>query len=985
MIRDKRVINDAVYLIDDNSFASSWFAKSAASGWDLDARSECKPEGNIKGKPLCTNEESKYDVCAVREIVPVRSGKVGFSNMFTVHYGEDFYIRFLEASDDDNRRTAFEVSALNGKVTVNGEATEVPFENRTRFYCFDFNLDNGEVLFYIDNVRAGTYKMQVNSISALVYGVKAGTKTCAMPYFTRMWVNYLLLDKCYCYTEASLYDKWSFVKNGEAHAELAAEPEGHSYRIVTEDDKSAYVTREFDRTSGKIDFEVKYATEKNGVNVGISLLDGEKCAVCINDNGEAVLSCGKALRTHHVNVWQTVRIVADSDEGNAVIYHNGKKCGNVPLTDGISAFDGIKLELQCDDGAKLKFVNTVVHKVNPEPEDYVPVPVKPKKKDYYVGINVCSLWRTGTHTGWDTITPYPENKTFLGWYDEGLAEVSDWEIKWLYENGVDFELYCWYNDRTNAPMQGTGLSDAIHNGHFKAKYGDLMKFAIIWEAAKGARTCEEGFKNHLVPYWMDHFFSDDRYFTVDNKVVVSVFGYDGLIRDFGSPEKVAESFDYVREQVKTLGYDGALFIACAAPNEKVKACGFDAVHSYSWAMGGYSPEFTKKRMSAQLETGSVHVIPTVSSGFNGIAWKYERTGQMSTEDMGEMFRWIKEEVLPQNEGEEEWKKKFVMLSTWNEYGEGTYMCPSGLNGFGYLEEIKKAFTEPDESFANVRPNDKQLERLGYLYPPYRSVLKSRFLEKREYPDKHLGYLPLDHGWRTENELDISFKDGRLFGKAAIYDPKMFMETNIDAETVKNVKITMKGGTVGDEVIIYFVTDSDGAYSEEKSARAYFDTSAEKTYDIYVGGCPLWKGTITEIRLDPTALAGEFEIESIELLADDKSIRLFVDGNECRFPSSVMMECGKAYVPYEHGGDLQVFMNTCHRWYKDEGKLYILHDEKELVFEIGKDYATFGEEGIALSKPVEMFDGLPMLDLDVMAEAFGFVVKVDGRDIYVTSK
>ena len=984
MLRDTRTVKDAVYLIDDNGFGSKFY-NGAPSAWDMDARARCKPVREIRGNLLCTDENGLYDVYAKRELVPHKSGRAGFANCFTIHYGSDFYIRFHDASEND-RKITLEISADSGYFTVNGIKTAFAAQNKTYFFSVDFDFDKDTALVYINNKNAGLYNLMSKGISLFSYGVKAGKKTCVQPGFTRLWINYLLVDKCYCYIEEPLYDKWNFCGNENASAGLVANKEGHSYAIITKDGNEAYVARAFDKTKGKIDFEVKYATEKAGGSIKISLLDGENEVVSVTDNGEALLSDSNVLRNHHVNVWQTLRMVADSESKRCDVYLNGKKCGTIGVYENTDAFDGIKLAFADRNGGMLKFLNAVVSEVQPEPEDYVPAPVKREKKDYYVGINVCSLWRSGTHTGWDTITPYKENKTYLGWYDEGLPEVSDWEIKWLYENGVDAEFYCWYNDRSNCPIHSTGLSDAIHNGHFKAKYADYMKFAIIWEAANGAPTCEEGFRNHMVPYWMDYFFSDHRYFTLDNKVVVSVFGHYNLIKDFGSPEKVAENFDFVREEVKKLGYDGALFIACASPTEEVKRCGFDGVHAYSWAMGGYSVEFSKTRINKWLNQDFVHPIPTVSSGFNGIAWDYERTGQMTTSDMGEMVRWIKEDVLPENEGKEDWKKKFVMLSTWNEYGEGTYMCPAELNGFGYLEEIKKAFTEEDKSFANVRPNENQLKRLGYMYPSYRSILRCGEYEEKDYPDKHIGFLPIDkNAYTVENDLELENKNGILYGNAPKYDPKMFLATDIDSDVVKNVRITMKGGIIGDEVIIYYKTENDSEWSESRSARAYFDSHDMKAYNIYVGASKHWKGKITELRIDPTSLESSFEIESMELLADDRSLGLIIDGNKCRLPYSPKLCGGKVCVPYEHGGDVQKYMNLCHEWYKDEGKLILLYDKTELIFEIGKDYATYGDEKISLSAKTEMFDGLPLLELDALAKAFRFNVETNGRNVNVTKQ
>ncbi|MBO4950404.1 MAG: hypothetical protein J6E38_05225, partial [Clostridia bacterium] len=61
--------------------------------------------------------------------------------------------------------------------------------------------------------------------------------------------------------------------------------------------------------------------------------------------------------------------------------------------------------------------------------DYVPAPVPVNDDEYYVGMSSCSLWREGSHYGWDFISPFDSHTPVLGYYDEGLPEVADWEIK----------------------------------------------------------------------------------------------------------------------------------------------------------------------------------------------------------------------------------------------------------------------------------------------------------------------------------------------------------------------------------------------------------------------------------------------------------------------------------------------------------------------------------------------------------------------------
>ena len=149
------------------------------------------------------------------------------------------------------------------------------------------------------------------------------------------------------------------------------------------------------------------------------------------------------------------------------------------------------------------------------------------------------------------------------------------------EHGLDFEMYCWYASQTTAPICTTRLSAAIHEGHFNAKYGDDMKFCLIWEAANGPHPANVGFREYVVPYWVDYFFTDPRYMTIENKLVIASFGFP--IKDYGSPEAIKADMEYLDETAKKLGFDGIILMACSDGSfDRYAVAGVDALYAYNW-------------------------------------------------------------------------------------------------------------------------------------------------------------------------------------------------------------------------------------------------------------------------------------------------------------------------------------------------------------------------------------------------------------------
>ncbi len=987
MIKDTRVVKDAVYLIDDYSMRSR---TEVQSGWDFDDRGQKKVrDENIRGLCVCSDDSSDFDPYLSRRFVPVKTGKAGFFHSFRLPYGKDFYLRFYSA-DDKKETVALEISSMDGLITVNGNKIPLVVEDRQYSLGIEFDLDCKKAVVSFEDKEYGTFKLAGKGIARFVGGVRGGTSTCYVPQTVRLWINYRICDRAYVTSPGAMSSAWRLSAKGKAFADRRPYTEGQgltTYALVTADEKPAFLERSFDAVKTKVCFECKYLPKTDNIDITVSLNAGRKALLTLHDDGTKLYHEENVLREHHVNVWQNVRIEADFATGRALIKLNGKKCGELALAEGAKKADALRIGFSAPTGGILKFTDIFVFEMQPEPADYVPAPILPKKKDYYVGMNICSLWRNGGHWGWDVISPYHENQTYMGYYDEGLPEVADWEIKWMLEHGLDFELYCWYNNQPHAPVVNTGLSAALHGGHFNAKYGDQMKFALLWEAMNCAHPDVKAFREHIVPYWMDYFFSDPRYFTIDNKVLIAVFGSNYLVKDFGSEEAVKEQLDYVREKVKELGFDGAIFLACGAPSEAIQKCGLDGVYAYNWGPQGFDPDYTKERITSQREQKLVHVVPTVSTGFNRIGWGSPRTPQMTCEDMGECLRWFKEDVLPNNEGED-WKRKLVMFSTWNEYGEGTYICPSNLHGFGYLDEMRKAFTNEPESHIDLRPDAHQLDRLGYLYPKGRGLVRCEQYLEKVAPKEPVEAVTLKAAdWRSENGLVIENRDGHLCGHSDFFDPQLILDgLSLDTDKIKGLHLRVKAASHtggGTDCGVYFVTDSEPNWSESKGARQFLHPNewTDCYYDL--AALPTWNGTLTGLRLDPTDTAGSFELEYIEFTTDTTSILLTVDGekHECSVPVQVT-EKG-VFIPFEQNKPYKA-LKFYHEWYREEQTLYLLHGETKMYFTVGKDTVLVNGKKKKLPAPLTLCDGLPMLSLDVLCELCGFSYTKDGRYIHISS-
>ena len=111
--------------------------------------------------------------------------------------------------------------------------------------------------------------------------------------------------------------------------------------------------------------------------------------------------------------------------------------------------------------------------------NYVPEP-KPATSDRIVAAHYYAAWKKGAaglHEGFDDLHDFPERTPLMGYYDEGIPEVADWEIKFLVEHGYDFQHFCWYLGNGASVIKEPRLADAaLHDGYFNAKYSDMLDY-----------------------------------------------------------------------------------------------------------------------------------------------------------------------------------------------------------------------------------------------------------------------------------------------------------------------------------------------------------------------------------------------------------------------------------------------------------------------------------------------------------------------------
>ncbi len=736
---------DAYILCQNTTFADT--RNGINSGWVYDNRGGA-PRFSLDGSYNSLNDISeKYGTSLIREFNPIYTGVIVAETSLSVN-GNGVSLDFYDVNDN----IAYSLKTVDNGWAVLGQdgkyLTVVPnviTDNQEKSFAFRIIIDIDDAISttYIDNKNVGTYPLISNSILNFRFATDETSKVKATPGAVNIVANYASYDNFDLFGTDEVYG-WTTNAAKTENGELAL-GENNSAKKV------------FNKVSGKVSAQTYMLVAGN--DASYTLYDGSNIVTAVSVVNGKLFVNGTELYTCTQNMWYRLRADVDTNAKTAKIWLNGRVIGNIALS-GITGIDSV--EFKSGAGTTAKFDNSLVYNTF-DHADYVPEPTtKANLDDYVVGMNICSLWKNGEHMGWACITPYDEPKTVLGYYDEGNIESADWEIKYMVEHGIDFQAFCWYNTEKTGPTKSPKYASQLHEGYMYSKYSDYMKYTLIWEVTNSVHCNAEYFRNSLVPYWFENYFLDERYLKLDNQIVLCLFGADNLVKSsyFGSKEAAKAELDYLEDVAKSYGFDGIIIMSGNGDSNLAADLGIEAKYAYGWSYDGNKYTHNRDSILSSAENTRLYTVPTVSTGFDSIPWAGKRYGNIPVNEYEQAHNWVKTQYLPNYANKGTWQEKLVMLSNWNEYGEGTYLMPAGLNGFGYLDVLRKAYTTLGDAHEDLVPTANQSERFNHLYAQYARLLRhDGWLDKNK---KAVGTLVINDVPVESGVVSESSNVGTLF-------------------------------------------------------------------------------------------------------------------------------------------------------------------------------------------------------------------------------
>jgi hypothetical protein len=316
-------------------------------------------------------------------------------------------------------------------------------------------------------------------------------------------------------------------------------------------------------------------------------------------------------------------------------------------------------------------------------------------------------------------------KPLWGFVNEANPDVMEMQINAAVRHGVNVFIYDWYW-YDNRPF----LEECLNDGFLGAGNNKLMQFYLMWANHDATHLWDKRNSHDLdTVIWdgkadrvkfeticrriIEKYFSQANYYRINGKPVFAVFDLQNLVQGLGGIKETQDAFAWFDRQSADAGCGGVHFqLTLWGDHEtflpdgtKMKdsvlapLLGFSSITNYQFChMADINRDYGAilddvKRVLEKYTSFGITYSPHVSVGwdtnsrFFGSQYRDNVTSGNTPEKIEEAFYAVKEFLDKHKE-----IPPLVTVNSWNEWTEGSYLQPDSINGYKYLEAIRKVFT-----------------------------------------------------------------------------------------------------------------------------------------------------------------------------------------------------------------------------------------------------------------------------------------------------
>lgn len=321
-------------------------------------------------------------------------------------------------------------------------------------------------------------------------------------------------------------------------------------------------------------------------------------------------------------------------------------------------------------------------------------------------------------------------KPLWGYVNEADPYVMEMEIAAAADHGVNVFIYDWYwYDRR--PF----LENCLNDGFLKAKNKDRMKFYLMWAnhdatnlwdrriAGKSSAVIWQGSVDfpefqRLARRTITQYFCQPNYYCIDGKPVFMIYDVPNLVKGLGGVDAARQALDWFREEAVRCGLPG-LHLQFTMWNEKtMNITGVDGgkdvcAKEFSSKLGFDSATHYQFVHFTDTDRSYPEILPDVATEWKRLEREFDfpyfphvSVGWDNNPRFRHPIPNVMKDTTPQNiEKALRMAKAYadshpeqpplITVNSWNEWTETSYLQPDDVNGYGYLEAIRRVFLDEE--------------------------------------------------------------------------------------------------------------------------------------------------------------------------------------------------------------------------------------------------------------------------------------------------
>ena len=312
-------------------------------------------------------------------------------------------------------------------------------------------------------------------------------------------------------------------------------------------------------------------------------------------------------------------------------------------------------------------------------------------------------------------------KPLWGYVNENDPYVMEMEINAAADHGVNVFVYDWYWFDRRPFLEG-----CLNDGFLKARNNQRMKFFLMWanhnvsvlwdkrlsDTIHTAENIWEGSVDRaeferIFDRLIERYFGLPNYYCIDGKPVFMIYHLENLINGLGGIDEMQDALQWLRDRMKKKGFAG-IHLQCRFEKygskevldhaTQIARC-FDSLTYYNM---GDCVDVDRDYTEAMSEMAEVwendrekYGIPTFAQVSLGWDTNPRFTKfwpgickNVTPEAVADMMRKARDYVDRYPE-----QAPLITINSWNEWTETEYLQPDDLNGYAFLEAVRKVFVE----------------------------------------------------------------------------------------------------------------------------------------------------------------------------------------------------------------------------------------------------------------------------------------------------